>query len=188
MPARAFTMVWRTLSICPVCLGWVHLVADPFLADRPASPLPHARIDSHPNGWGEECFMVHRAAPPWDEPTTRAAVHGRSMGVCEFCQAARATDMHHRISRGVGGKWHPANIVHLCRACHEKATKYRDWAYLVGLVVLSHEDPAAKPIERPSGVGVGRGIPRPVDLLYLTDEVTGGLDDDHRQRTKRRYP
>lgn len=171
---------WRTLTACPFCGAWVHLVRDYDLRTRRAAP--HARLSRHVNEWGEDCIMGHRPAPPWDEPTTRAAVQGRSMGVCEFCRRDLAAEMHHRKSRGVGGKWHPANIIHLCGRCHRHCTLYRDWGYLVHLLVQSHEDPAALPIELPTG-----------ELLWLSDEVTGGLNDPDRptardRATKRRHP
>lgn len=144
--------------------------------------------------------MSHRAAPAWDETTTRAAVWGRSMGVCEYCQAEQATDMHHRQGRGVGGKWHPANIIHLCRTCHGRCTspagENREWAEYVGLIVSSYEDPAKVVVLRGLRDMTARRVGHHtsnscIEVLQLTDEVTGGLDDPFRPtstdtRTKRR--
>lgn len=108
----------------------------------------------------------------WDEPTTRAACQGRSMGVCEYCRERRATEMHHRMSRGVGGKWHPANIIHLCSTCHLFATLEPIEAHGVGLVVWSTEVPADQPVHTPLGV------------LWLTDEVTGEREEPARKRPR----
>lgn len=172
---------WRTLTLCPVCLGMVHLTPDARLAANMARPAPWARLVPHTDGWGRTCYMSHRSAPPWDEPTTRAAVYGRSMGVCEYCQAERATDMHHRLARSLGGKWHPANIVHLCRGCHARCTspagEQRQWARHVGLLLESWEVPADTPVHQGTG-----------GFLWCSDNVTGGLNDEHRPRTKRRNP
>lgn len=201
MLPRQLDCDWRTLSRCPVCTALVHLVRDGGLARRPASPLPHARIGYHVNGWGDECYMNHRAAPAWDEPTTRAAVSGRSMGVCEYCSAAPAQEMHHRKARSVGGKWHPANIIHLCCGCHRRCTSpagpEREWAEYVGLVVHGYEDPAKVPVLRGVITWPIRRVGHHTsegggDVLLLTDDVTGGLNDEYRptardRRTKRRH-
>lgn len=55
---------------------------------------------------------------------TRRVVYGRSGGLCERCRARPGVDVHHRRARGSGGSTapginSPANLVHLCRACHE---------------------------------------------------------------------
>lgn len=101
----------------------------------------------------------------WNEALTRAAVKARSGGRCEWC-GKEATDMHHRIGRGQGGWWSPANIVHLCHADHMTVTAYPKWAKAVGLSVTPftngvHTDPAGVPIHV-----VGHGTD-----LWLTDEI-----------------
>ena len=57
----------------------------------------------------------------------RAIVKARSYERCEGCGSAEPCDVHHRITRGVGGvrgtaygtSNDPANMLHLCRAvCH----------------------------------------------------------------------
>lgn len=144
--------------------------------------------------------MSSRAAPTWDEATTRAAVQGRSQGICEMRCGNLAAEMHHRKGRGVGGRWHPANIIHICAPCHRRCTSpagtEREWAEYVGLVVHGYEDPALVPIL----LGVRDMTARRVghhttnscgEVLLLTDEVTGGLNDEYRptardRRTKRR--
>ncbi|KQT75384.1 HNH endonuclease [Microbacterium sp. Leaf436] len=47
----------------------------------------------------------------------RPAVQSRSKGRCEKCGLQAATDIHHRKLRRHGDHA-PANLVHLCRTCH----------------------------------------------------------------------
>lgn len=155
--------VWRTVTQCPVCLAWPHLIADGQIRKHlPYSGFPHARMDNHLDGWNVQCYMSRRAAPVWDEPSTRAAVHGRSGGICEYCRERLATDMHHRQSRGVGGKWSPANIIHICRICHMWCDgNTRDEAVKVNMVIGRGDSPELLPVYTPFGA------------LHLTDAVTG---------------
>lgn len=138
------------------------------------------RYNHHADTIGELCIMGHRDVVPWSEPTTRPAVAGRSGGVCEYCRSARATDKHHRVSRGVGGKWHPANIIDLCRACHARATNPRTndpsaWAYTNGLCLRSTDgDPADHPVITPYG------------HLWLSDDITQGPEPRTRRGTGNR--
>lgn len=160
--------VWRTITMCPVCQGTPHLVADSRVV---RSGFPHARISAHPDGWGGACIMSRRWAPVWDEPSTRAACKGRSMGVCEYCRERPADEMHHRISRGVGGKWHPANIIHLCWLCHAFCDgNTRAEAVQVGLVLQRADNPEWIPVRTPFGE------------LWLTDAVTGELVEPRKRR------
>lgn len=187
------TDVWRLLTLCPVCLAWVHLSSDLHGGgNRPGRGHgygkgrqqtwrgPKARVTPHFDSIGSPCIMSFREAPPWDEQTTRPAVHGRSQGVCEFCRRHRATDMHHRISRGVGGKWHPANIIHICRDCHLRATNPKtsdpsDWAYANGLCLRSTDgDPSLHAVLTPFGA------------LWLSDEITRGPEPRTRRGTGKR--
>lgn len=59
--------------------------------------------------------MKTRKLEPMAE--ARPVVEQRSGGMCERCGAARATDKHHRQLRRHGDH-KPANLVDLCRACH----------------------------------------------------------------------
>lgn len=77
----------------------------------------------------------------WTERKTRVAVRARSGGVCERCDKSRATDMHHRKNRSQSGKWHPANILHLCALCHVEITAEPDYSRENGWSVLSSQDP-----------------------------------------------
>lgn len=81
----------------------------------------------------------------WTEATTRKAVKERSGEVCELCSMP-AVQMHHRRNRSQLGKWHPANIIHVCVACHHIIGANPSWSSEHGYTVLSHEDPASKAV------------------------------------------
>ncbi|URM86506.1 HNH endonuclease [Mycobacterium phage Hilltopfarm] len=84
----------------------------------------------------------------WDEKLTRQAIkQGRSMGLCEFHGDHPATDMHHRRNASQGGKWHPANIIHICRELHHEVTVNPEWAHSIGLTLWTGEDPADVPVQ-----------------------------------------
>jgi len=125
--------------LCPVCL-------EPVKTDSYGRVAPH--LDSTGTG---DCPMTGRTAPAWDEDATRPAVRGRSGEICEYCSAHVAQDMHHRKSAGVGGHWHPANIIHICRSCHRFITEHPNWAWSLGLIVKSTEDPSKRPVTREDG-------------------------------------
>lgn len=124
--------------LCPVCL-------------MPCETNAYGVVKTHADSVGGDCPMAGKQGPTWDEDSTRAAVPGRSGGVCEYCTRRRAQDMHHRKSRGVGGRWHPANVLHLCRVCHRFITDHPAWAHALGLIVKSTEDPAKRPVTREDG-------------------------------------
>jgi hypothetical protein len=54
--------------------------------------------------------------------------------------------MHHRKNRSQLGKWHPANIIHVCVECHQWIGDNRLDAKSLGLALLPYEDPAEVPI------------------------------------------
>jgi hypothetical protein len=122
---------------CPECLSEVQISED--------------ILEAHRDRKGNPCFMSGRFFVRWDERFTREAVVGRSGGVCERCNCARATDMHHRISRGVGGKWSPANIVHLCRLCHTVITANPEDAYKDGWSLPHGSEPNTIAVKRSVG-------------------------------------
>ena len=77
----------------------------------------------------------------------RAAILRRSGGVCERCHARGGVDVHHRRARGAGGSTAPcingpANLVHLCRPCHEWVEANFTDAYKAGWKLSLHADPA----------------------------------------------
>lgn len=83
----------------------------------------------------------------WNEALTRAAIKGgRSFGRCEWHGDHPATDMHHRRNASQGGRWHPANVVHICRPLHHEVTVSPGWAHSVGLTLWTGEDPSETPL------------------------------------------
>lgn len=98
----------------------------------------------------------------WNERLTRQAIkQGRSMGRCEFHRNHEATDMHHRRNASQGGKWHPSNIIHICRELHHQVTTNPDWARSVGLTLLPGQDAAHTSIKLPDGG----------PYIWLTDDL-----------------
>jgi 5-methylcytosine-specific restriction endonuclease McrA len=123
--------------------------------------------------------MSGKPAYEWDERGTREAVSNRSNGICEYCQSAMATEMHHRLARSLGGGWSPGNIIHLCWKCHRRCTSpsgdQRVWAQRVGLLLQSTEDPNRVPVTR-------------VEQLWLSDNVappTRAPRTNHNKRRRR---
>lgn len=83
-------------------------------------------------------MSARRPADPMAE--ARPVVHTRSGGMCERCCARRATDVHHRQLRRHGDH-QPANLVDLCRECHEWAHKHPAEARESGFIVSGRIDP-----------------------------------------------
>lgn len=78
---------------------------------------------------------------------TRNAVADRSSGRCERCARLRASEVHHRLGRRMGGTRSAdihklANLMHLCSQCHRWITENPKSAYASGWCVRSHLDPA----------------------------------------------
>lgn len=82
----------------------------------------------------------------------RETLRARSLGVCELCGAATATNFHHRKNRSQGGKNNLANALHLCGSgttgCHGLVTQHPADAYTNGWSVRSGFDPATVPVKR----------------------------------------
>ena len=80
----------------------------------------------------------------------REIVYARSLGICEMCACRRATNWHHRQSRG--RVWTPENGLHLCGSgttgCHGWVTHHpelgREWGWVVS------NAPAFHPAEEPA--------------------------------------
>jgi HNH endonuclease len=144
--------------LCPVCL-------QPTMTDH------RGMVEPHEDSVGHECPMSNRTGPAWTEASTREAVRGRSGDICEYCGQRRAQDMHHRKSLGVGGKWHPANIIHVCRTDHRFLTEHPNWAWRLGLIVKSAEDPNTRPVTREDGT-----------IFQPSDDVAPPLPKDMRKR------
>lgn len=132
--------------LCPVCLATVQ--------------SREGVTRKHYLSTGSICPMSGQPYFLWDQDSTRPAVHNRSGGICECCKQRRATDMHHRISAGVGGRWCPANILHVCRLCHTWITENPEKAKQLGMSVDRAGDPEGTPVQPFVG-----------SVLYLSDEV-----------------
>jgi hypothetical protein len=113
--------------LCPVCLG--------------AVSAANGVVETHECAKNQTCPMSGREPFEWDERATRAAVTTRSGGRCELCRAPGA-QMHHRKNRSQGGRWSPANIMHLCVPCHRYFTEHPSVAYLIGVSVRRRQEPA----------------------------------------------
>ena len=77
---------------------------------------------------------------------TRRVVSGRSRGLCERCGARPGVDVHHRRARGSGGSTAPgintpANLVHLCRVCHEWVEAHWEAATAAGWKISLQQPP-----------------------------------------------
>lgn len=83
----------------------------------------------------------------------REIIIWRSDGVCEICAHARATNMHHRRPRGMGGTTRnihtPAWILHVCGSgttgCHGYIEGNRTLAYRNGWLLRANQIPATTP-------------------------------------------
>ena len=88
-----------------------------------------------------------------NEGLARRIVYARSGGLCEpripaaGC-AGRGAQWHHRQRRSQGGRWTPANGLHICLPCHDYVTDtdgHYDECVDAGWVVQQHAEPAAVP-------------------------------------------
>ena len=102
-----------------------------------------------------------------NEKKARVIVRERSGGLCEIDQCGPATDWHHRKNRSQGGRWTPANGLHLAAPCHRRVTEHPLEACGNGWSVLSWQDPATVPVRLWHGT------------YYLTD--TGGLEPHQKE-------
>lgn len=88
-------------------------------------------------------------------PQVRALIAERSSGLCEIrwcCDGDRATQIHHRRPRGMGGSRREStnlasNGLHACTECHAFAESHRALALECGwLVPQSEECPETVPV------------------------------------------
>lgn len=89
----------------------------------------------------------------------RQIVERRSRGICEGCNAAAATEMHHRLFRSRGGGHEVANLIHLCgwgnhTGCHGIAHSGKQ-GEANGWALPSSVDPSDAPENRPIWDGLG---------------------------------
>lgn len=131
--------------LCPVCLSEISAT--------------DGVVDTHRDSAGRPCPMSGKPPFVWDERSTRAAVPNRSGGYCEYCHG-RGTEMHHRVARSQGGRWTPANILHLCHQDHHDFTFVRRaLGYELGVLLHRNAIPAEVPVRTPAG------------LLWLSDDI-----------------
>jgi hypothetical protein len=85
---------------------------------------------------------------PFSEQRGRAIVYERSQRTCEVCGRPAHT-VHHRVKRGQGGTWDPANLLSVCgdgtRFCHGWIEANPAHAMTLGLWVRSGTDPSTVP-------------------------------------------
>jgi hypothetical protein len=96
-----------------------------------------------------------RPGPPVVSVSTadRLLVLARSNGVCEVCGQARATNVHHRMPRGMGGTNRPiespAWLLHVCGSgttgCHGRIESDRTRAQAAGWLLVGQETPETRP-------------------------------------------
>ena len=77
----------------------------------------------------------------------------RSGGVCEGCGKLPATNMHHRLYRGRGGKDEVVNLLHLCgmgnvNGCHGRA--HTGEGEHLGWSCPTSVDPSDQPANKPT--------------------------------------
>lgn len=88
----------------------------------------------------------------WRE--TKVDVIARDEGRCIRCGSAESLDVHHRLPRGGGGTSRPeisfgmANLITLCRSCHNFVESYRTTALAAGLLVSRQGSPELVPVRR----------------------------------------
>jgi hypothetical protein len=113
----------------------------------PARRTPLARTPLQRSGWAQVDRKPAPTVPvprkPTGEAYARRTVAARSGGVCERCDAARAAHWHHRQNRSQGGRWEPANGLHLCARCHHYVTVNPAASEAPGWTVPRGLDPAA---------------------------------------------
>jgi hypothetical protein len=87
--------------------------------------------------------------------TTKQIVRDRSAGICEVCQAAPATNFHHRRARGMGGTRRPIHgpdwVLHLCGSgttgCHGYIETHPEVSYARGWKLRGTRDPSIAPVQ-----------------------------------------
>jgi 5-methylcytosine-specific restriction endonuclease McrA len=92
--------------------------------------------------------------------TARKNALERDNGFCRRCPA-RATDVHHRKAKGMGGTRNEetgfglANLVSLCRKCHHHVHTHPRESYEFGWMVHSWSDPADIPAGEQGNLSIG---------------------------------
>jgi len=82
----------------------------------------------------------------------------RDNGRCLLCRAHEPLDVHHRRARGMGGtkvRDRLANLVTLCRSCHDRIEAYPDQARALGYRLDRGDDPEDVAVWAATAVGDG---------------------------------
>lgn len=89
----------------------------------------------------------------WTE--ARQVVLQRDLNRCYIC-GEQATDPHHRVVQGMGGRKHdeyrhaPEKLVSFCRPHHRRVHNMRSLAADLGYFIRPGEDPLTKPVWAPA--------------------------------------
>lgn len=90
-------------------------------------------------------------------PAVKREVLNRDKHVCQFCGGV-ATDVHHRKARGMGSTSRKdiylgrANLISLCRACHDRVHRHPDWSASFGFTVRTGYAPEDMPVRTIEGL------------------------------------
>lgn len=114
----------------------------------------------------------------------RKVIARRSGDICELCGRRRATNYHHRLRAGQGGREHAGNGLHLCGSgttgCHGAVHRNPQRSYANGWLVRSGVDPLLMPVwlmtghgERYVQLGDSGGMHLP-DLSHLASLLAVG--------------
>ncbi len=83
------------------------------------------------------------------EHQARRRVYERSEAACEVCGNQPGQSVHHRKNRSQGGRWTPANLLHVCgdgtRGCHGWIGANPAESYRNGWLVRGTGEPSAIP-------------------------------------------
>lgn len=113
----------------------------------------------------------------WSEQAGRAIVYARSQRLCEVCSRPAAS-VHHRVKKGQGGQWDPANLLSLCgdgtRFCHGWIEGHPREALLLGLWVRAGIGPGTVPVWCSPAA-----LPRGWWTLHSDGTLTWHLDRNH---------
>jgi hypothetical protein len=119
---------------------------------------------------------------PTTERGARAAVTAGALGRCELCGRSGPTSWAHRVARGQGGRWTPANGVLLCgdgvAGCHGWTHAHPDAARAGGWILPAGTDPTTAPVWlRSPGHGTGWFLLTDDGSTVWVDPVDAGLPD-----------
>ena len=75
-------------------------------------------------------------ADAYAELRAKLVLHPSAVCAALLCNR-RPVDLHHRREMGMGGAYtNPANVMPVCRACHDDIHRFQDWSREVGYLVF----------------------------------------------------